>query len=555
MMIRIVLAFVAGMLLFVPRGTEAASSIDVTQPAQGAPYNAAPIRQNFQDAANDINALQSMNAGTTAPASPSLGTRWLDTSGTPYVLKIWSSAGSQWVAVAAFNNSTAQWIPPIGGGTIPSITSAATTDLGSVRQATVSVTGNQSIASFGSNVPVGQIKVVTFTGTPTIVYNATYMITSTGSNLSISAGQSAVAISLGGGAWRVQPFSGLSTSVSAVAGEVAFFTSATALGGDSNFTYSSGQLTVGDPTGGGYQPHNPSIPVAAIVSAIGAGNGFVGQVVNDVPFTTTPFLAVGVTGYGKVPASVASVAYGLYGLCEIYNVHGDCIGGEVTARNFSGSAASTGLPPPTGSPTTNLVANGWQVTCGTQAIGESDCSVGVYISNENGGSSAADPSWGAAGLFINAYRNYGAYIAEGYSTGSQIGMQIDNNGNNANLILKTTQAATPLNAVFEVIDNAAAVKASIYQNGDGHFNNLVLGSSIYLSPNSSYVALYSSGANALNLGPDAGWTSVVVGNGTADVFLNGTAKFGTYTNTPCVNAGYISIKDSGGTARKVQICG
>ena len=201
--IRLALALAAALVALVPRGTWADSTITTTLPVQGKAYNAAPIRENFQAAANDINALQRLNAGASAPASPGLGTMWLDTSATPYLLKTWSVSGSQWVTVAAYNQVTALWMPPIGGGVIPSITSAATTNLGSTPAAAVNVTGNQSIASFGSSVPEGQVKFVTFTGSPTLVYNATFMILPGAVNLSVTPGESALAVSLGSGRWRV----------------------------------------------------------------------------------------------------------------------------------------------------------------------------------------------------------------------------------------------------------------------------------------------------------------------------------------------------------------
>lgn len=181
----------------------AASSIDVTQPVQGVPYNASPIRQNFGDAANDINALQSMNAGPTAPANPSLGTLWLNTSGVTYALSIWIPASNSWVPIASINSSTGIWEPPVGGGTLPSLLSAATTDLGSVPQAAVQITGSQSIASFGASTPAGVMKFLIFLGSPTLVYNATYMQLPGSANYIPRANSSTIALSLGGGRWQV----------------------------------------------------------------------------------------------------------------------------------------------------------------------------------------------------------------------------------------------------------------------------------------------------------------------------------------------------------------
>lgn len=197
-----------------PGVASAASSINTSQPVQGAPYDAAPIRQNFGAAASDIGALQSLNAGASPPAAPSLGTLWLETpqSGTTYYLKIWVPSANAWLTIGAMNASAGQWEPPIGGGSLPSIVSAATTNLGSVPQAAVYVTGSQSIASFGSSTPAGQAKLIIFTGAPTLVYNATFMILPGNANYTIAAGQSAVALSLGSGAWKVLFISGVSSS-------------------------------------------------------------------------------------------------------------------------------------------------------------------------------------------------------------------------------------------------------------------------------------------------------------------------------------------------------
>lgn len=202
---RLVLALAAVLIGLVPRGTEAASTIDPTLPVQGVPYNAAPIRDNFGAAANDINALLRMNSAASPPSSPALGTLWLQTplSGTTYTQKLWDAVASAWVTVAALESTTGLWVPPVGGGTIPSIISAGTTNLGSVPQAAIFVTGNQTIASFGSSVPAGQMKFIVFTSTPTLVYNSTYLILPSGANTAVSVGQTAVALSLGGGRWQV----------------------------------------------------------------------------------------------------------------------------------------------------------------------------------------------------------------------------------------------------------------------------------------------------------------------------------------------------------------
>lgn len=208
------------MLAGLPLPAGAASTINTTQPVQGAPYNSAPIRQNFGAAAADIGALQSLNAGPNQPSAPVLGTLWLQTpqSGTTYYLKIWVPSANSWLTIGALNAAAGQWEPPIGGGSLPSITSGATTDLGTVPQATVYVTGSQSIASFGSSTPAGQAKLIIFTATPTLVYNATFMILPGNATIAIAAGQAAAAVSLGGGAWKVLFISGTGGTAVSITG-------------------------------------------------------------------------------------------------------------------------------------------------------------------------------------------------------------------------------------------------------------------------------------------------------------------------------------------------
>lgn len=198
------LLFAALAVSLAAHAASAQSTIDTTLPVQGKAYNAAPIRQNFTAAANDINALVRMSAGATAPSSPVTGRLWLDTSSaTTYTLKMYVSGSASWLPVAALNVSAGLWAPPVGGGTIPSLTSASTTNLGSVPQAAINITGSQAIASFGSSAPEGQVKFLVFTGSPQLIYNATFMILPGSANLVLSAGETAIALSLGGGRWRV----------------------------------------------------------------------------------------------------------------------------------------------------------------------------------------------------------------------------------------------------------------------------------------------------------------------------------------------------------------
>ena len=182
---------------------QAASSIDPTIPPQGAPYAPGPIRGNFGHAISDINALQTLNAGASAPSNPTLGYLWLQTpqNATVYNLKFWD--GAAWLPVASLDTVTHTWMPPVGGGVLPNVLSATTTDLGSVPQASLYVTGNNAIQAFGSTSPAGAVKLIIFTGTPTVIDNPASMILPGAANITQAIGDTAIALHLGGGNWQV----------------------------------------------------------------------------------------------------------------------------------------------------------------------------------------------------------------------------------------------------------------------------------------------------------------------------------------------------------------
>lgn len=78
-------------------------------------------------------ALQSSNSGTSAPSYAVLGTAWLDTTATPYLLKM--SDGTDWITVGALNGSTNTWLPYHGSAALKFIPKAS--DTGSANAYTV----------------------------------------------------------------------------------------------------------------------------------------------------------------------------------------------------------------------------------------------------------------------------------------------------------------------------------------------------------------------------------------------------------------------------------
>jgi hypothetical protein len=153
---------------------------------------------------NDINAcngsLLTLYSGGSAPSSPSTGMFWYDT-GTNYVRQF---DGTSWQPIWYVDATNHLTTHAIGGGiTSASLLAAATTDIGSVPQAFVTVTGNTAISSFGSSAVVGSMHVIKFTGTPVLTYNATSLILPGAGNIVVSAGDTAFAIYLGSGNWQV----------------------------------------------------------------------------------------------------------------------------------------------------------------------------------------------------------------------------------------------------------------------------------------------------------------------------------------------------------------
>jgi hypothetical protein len=152
-----------------------------------------------------IKALISSNSGSSAPATDCSGLSlagqfWLDTSTTPYVLKNYD--GTSWLTLGTMDNTNHVWTPPIGGGT-NSVTAAGTTDLCSVPQGYVTISGNTTITAFGSSCVAGQIKYLNFTGTPQVTYNGTSLIIPGAATITVAAGDQAVAAYLGSGNWRI----------------------------------------------------------------------------------------------------------------------------------------------------------------------------------------------------------------------------------------------------------------------------------------------------------------------------------------------------------------
>jgi microcystin-dependent protein len=155
---------------------------------------------------NALDSLNTCNSGASAPSnqlsgSPSLGNCWINTTSAPYPVYFHDGAGN-WLLRGYIDPTNHLWVPPLGGGT-GTIAANPTTDLGSVPQSVITVTGAGTITSFGSTAKLGTLKVLVFSSSLTLGYNAASMILPTASNITTAAGDAAMALYLGSGNWQV----------------------------------------------------------------------------------------------------------------------------------------------------------------------------------------------------------------------------------------------------------------------------------------------------------------------------------------------------------------
>lgn len=89
-------------------------------------------------------------------------------------------------------------------GALTNLTSATTTDLGTIGSHNVNITGTTTITGFGSSAAIGQpIYNLTFAGVLHLTYNATSLITPGAIDYFTQAGDTCQAIYLGSGNWQV----------------------------------------------------------------------------------------------------------------------------------------------------------------------------------------------------------------------------------------------------------------------------------------------------------------------------------------------------------------
>lgn len=190
-------------------------------------------------------AFISMNSAATAPATDCTGVAvkgqwWLDTSTTPNHVRLYDA--TNWLDMGAVDSASHVWTPPVGGGTLPTITSNTTTDLGSVAQAVVYVSGTTTITSFGASAVPGTRHTVIFMTSLTLTNSANILLPG-GANIITQANDSMDAVYIGANVWQVitySPASGQAINNPAVPVGAYLFTSSPALP-SVNYVFGNGQ--------------------------------------------------------------------------------------------------------------------------------------------------------------------------------------------------------------------------------------------------------------------------------------------------------------------------
>lgn len=195
-------ALAAFLLPSVLSAPSSASQNQLSSPTTGT-VSGLQLTNNYNNA---LDSLNTANSGATAPTnqlsgSASLGNWWLNISSSPYPLGM-NDGSSNWPAIGAIDATNHYWDLQIGGGTA-TVASAATTDLCAVPQNYLTISGTTTITSFGSTCHAGVLKVVIFSGSLTLTYNAASLIIPGAGNVITTAGDQAMVAALGAGNWQV----------------------------------------------------------------------------------------------------------------------------------------------------------------------------------------------------------------------------------------------------------------------------------------------------------------------------------------------------------------
>ena len=177
-------------------------------------------------------------------------------AGSPYrvvgYVTITETAAGTWATAPTEVQGTGELsgiVPILNPVGITTVASSATVDLGSVSTKNVSITGTQSIASFGASAVRGQVWDIIFTGACTLNNSASLILPNGGSNISVAANDTCRAMAIGSGTFQVIEYQRVSGMPVSTAG---LLKSANNLSDVSNLVTTLSNLGFGGGSGSGY---------------------------------------------------------------------------------------------------------------------------------------------------------------------------------------------------------------------------------------------------------------------------------------------------------------
>lgn len=146
---------------------------------------------------NFRNALNSNHVGSSRPSYVTAGMYWIDNSGTYWKINLYDGTSD---IIQGYYDVTNHFFFSIQGGGAATLGSATVTDLWSVPQSYITITGNATINQLvnTSGLVPGTKKDVVFTGTPILTHNATSLILPGAADISVAAGDRMVVLFLTG---------------------------------------------------------------------------------------------------------------------------------------------------------------------------------------------------------------------------------------------------------------------------------------------------------------------------------------------------------------------
>lgn len=260
--------------------------------------------------------------GTSAPSCPFKYQLWWNTAPTLPELDVYD--GSQWSRAYSVDTTNHLFVPPIGGGQLPTIASSGTTDLCSTATASVLyVSGSASITSFGSTCPQGSSKIVIWQASPTVVYNATTLKLPGATNITPAAGDVWFLTSISPGSWQlffeqpassfsgVQSFNGRTGTVTSQAGDYSF----SLIGGIATNVQLPTTGTIGSVSGLAGTLVTPNTSVTIQASSINVGTTLTGvtySVGNNTLVFNGAITGAGGMDTGSIPANGNLCLYAIY---------------------------------------------------------------------------------------------------------------------------------------------------------------------------------------------------------------------------------------------------